>query len=40
LALGHPDRTDQCSEIDDHPPSRFSCEHFGRQGRHVVESRT
>ena len=22
--------TDQCSEIDDHPPSRFSCEDFGR----------
>ena len=34
------DLTDRCSEIDDHPPSRFSCEDFDRQGRHVVESRT
>ena len=25
------------SEIDDHPPSRFSSEDFGRQSRHVVE---
>ena len=33
-------RTDRCSEIDDHPPSRFSREDFGRQSRHVVESRT
>ena len=40
LALGHQDRTDRCSEIDDHSPSRFSRENFGRQSRHVVESRT
>ena len=31
--------TDRCSEIDDHSPSRFSCEDLDRQGRHVLKSR-
>ena len=35
----HSRTTDRCSEIDDHPSSRFSREDFGRQSRHVVESR-
>jgi hypothetical protein len=38
-ALGHQHRTDWCSEIDDHSPSRFSREDFARQGRHILQSR-
>ena len=39
LGLGHPDRTDQSSEIDDHPPSLFPAR-ISAAGRHVVESHT
>jgi hypothetical protein len=37
-ALGRQDLTNRSSEIDDQPPSQFSCEDFGRQGRERVEA--
>ena len=37
-ALGGQDLTNRSSEIDDQPPSQFSCEDFGRQGRERVEA--
>ena len=38
-ALGGQDLTNRSSEIDDQPPSQFSCEEdFGRQGRERVEA--